>query len=265
VGSSASLDRSPRKNWVENSGNLPPYVREIARSIERENAVPLSRAISLAIGAVKRWARGGGNVNADTRAKAAKAVAQWTALRAKNAARQVSTAHLRGADTVELAADGTAITRRETGDGLLVLSQVTDSGTVIELARYVRTAAGAARYGVPIGTLIGNRGRWWACTVPGGAARRGRPEAEPVGRPGSRRRAEARAEEDRAVEGAAGRRAAVPAEAGRPGVADEPGQRGPGHRQAAAGPSGRAERDRRRAQAARAGRVRRGDHLDDVG
>ncbi|WWT39789.1 hypothetical protein [Microcystis phage Mwe-JY05] len=154
MGSTASLDRSPRKNWVENSGNLPPYVREIARSIEREQAVPLSRAISLAIGAVKRWARGGGNVNSDTRAKAAKAVAQWTALRAKNAARQVATSHMAHADTVELADDGSVLTRRATGDGLLVLSQVTDTGTVVELARYVRTPAGAKRYGRPIGALI---------------------------------------------------------------------------------------------------------------
>jgi hypothetical protein len=32
---------------------------------------------------VKMWAKGGGDVNPDTRAKAAKAVAEWTAKRAK--------------------------------------------------------------------------------------------------------------------------------------------------------------------------------------
>lgn len=42
-----------------------------------------SNAIQMAIGIVKRWARGGGNVDSGTRAAAAKAVAEWEALRAK--------------------------------------------------------------------------------------------------------------------------------------------------------------------------------------
>jgi 2'-5' RNA ligase len=88
LGSRASLDRSPKKNWVENTGELPGYVREIARSIERKRGVPLSRAIALAIGAIKRWARGGGDVDVDTRAKAAAALASWEALKARNKARK---------------------------------------------------------------------------------------------------------------------------------------------------------------------------------
>ena len=87
--SSASLDRSPKKNWVENSGNLPPYVRKLARAIEKDGH-DLSSAISIAIGRVKNWAKGGGDVDADTQAKAAKAVAQWEALKAKNAAKKVA-------------------------------------------------------------------------------------------------------------------------------------------------------------------------------
>lgn len=86
-GSSASLNVSPRKNWVENSGDLPRYIREVARSIHQKRGIPLDRAIPIAIGTIKRWARGGGDVNADTRAKAAAAVAAWEALKAKNAAR----------------------------------------------------------------------------------------------------------------------------------------------------------------------------------
>lgn len=86
LGSSASLDRKPGSNWVEETGELPRYVREVARSIEK-GGVPLSRAIGLAIGSIKRWARGGDNVKADTRAKAVKALAQWEALKAKNKAR----------------------------------------------------------------------------------------------------------------------------------------------------------------------------------
>ena len=84
--SSASLDRSPKKNWVENAGNLPPYVRKLARAIEKEGH-DLSSAISIAIGRVKSWANGGGDVDADTQAKAAKALAQWEALKTKNKAK----------------------------------------------------------------------------------------------------------------------------------------------------------------------------------
>ena len=87
--SSASLDRSPKKNWVENAGQLPPYVRKLARAIEK-NGHSLSSAISIAISRVKAWAAGGDDVDADTSAKAAKALAQWEALKAKNAAKQVT-------------------------------------------------------------------------------------------------------------------------------------------------------------------------------
>lgn len=94
LSSSASLDRSPKKNWVENSGQLPAYVRKIARGVEKSGK-SLSQSIAIAIGQIKRWAAGGGDVNADTRAKAAKALAQWEALKAKNKAKQlVKATHL---------------------------------------------------------------------------------------------------------------------------------------------------------------------------
>lgn len=83
-----SLNRSPKKNWVENTGELPAYIQHIANDIHEENGVPLGRAIPMAIAAVKRWCRGGGDVNADTRAKACKAVAEWEELKGKNRARQ---------------------------------------------------------------------------------------------------------------------------------------------------------------------------------
>lgn len=82
--SSASLDRSPKKNWVENAGGLPPYVRKLARAIAKRGK-SLDSAIAIAISRVKVWAAGGGDVDADTRAKAVKALAQWEALKAKNA------------------------------------------------------------------------------------------------------------------------------------------------------------------------------------
>lgn len=82
-----SLDRSPRKNWVELAGQLPAYIQHIARDLHNERGMPLSRAIPTAIAAVKRWAAGGGNVKPDTRAKAAAAVAEWEALKARSHAR----------------------------------------------------------------------------------------------------------------------------------------------------------------------------------
>lgn len=103
--SSASLDRSPEKNWVENAGNLPPYIRKLARAIEKEGH-DLSSAIAIAIGRSKDWAKGGDGVDADTQAKAAKAVAQWEALKAKNASGKV------------------AKLSREDGSGYLMLSNV---------------------------------------------------------------------------------------------------------------------------------------------
>lgn len=81
--SSASLDRSPKKNWVENAGGLPPYVRKLARAIAKRGK-SLDSAIAIAISRVKAWAAGGGDVDADTRAKAVKALAQWEALKAKS-------------------------------------------------------------------------------------------------------------------------------------------------------------------------------------
>ena len=50
--------------------------------------MPLSRAIATAISRVRRWARGGGGVNADTVAKAQKALAEWEKLKAKNRVRK---------------------------------------------------------------------------------------------------------------------------------------------------------------------------------
>src|SRR4051812_37735255 len=81
--SSASLDRSPKKNWVENAGQLPPYIRKLARAIEKDGH-DLSSAIAIAISRVKKWAAGGDGVSAKVQAKSVKTLAQWTSLKAKN-------------------------------------------------------------------------------------------------------------------------------------------------------------------------------------
>ncbi len=86
--SSASLDASPKKNWVENAGGLPPYVRKLARGIMKSGKSK-EQAIAIAISRVKKWAAGGDDVDADTRAKSAKAAAQWEATKAKNKGKKV--------------------------------------------------------------------------------------------------------------------------------------------------------------------------------
>lgn len=87
-GSGCSLDSSPKKNWVENSGGLPNYICKIAKAVMK-GGKSKSAAIAIAVSRTKKWAAGGDDVDADTQAKAAAAVAEWNALKAKNAAKQV--------------------------------------------------------------------------------------------------------------------------------------------------------------------------------
>lgn len=83
--SSASLDESPKENWVERGGGLPPYVRKLARAIMKTGKSK-SQAIAIAISRIKKWAAGGDDVDADTRAKSAAALAKWEKLKASNKA-----------------------------------------------------------------------------------------------------------------------------------------------------------------------------------
>jgi peptidoglycan hydrolase-like protein with peptidoglycan-binding domain len=83
------FSKSKTSNWIARLGGLPPYIQHIAHGIE-ERGKDRSAAIRTAIGVVKNWKDGKGNVDADTRAAAAKAWAQWTALKAKNAAKKVA-------------------------------------------------------------------------------------------------------------------------------------------------------------------------------
>lgn len=73
------LDRSPKKNWVEEAGGLPSYIERIAKHLHYERGMTIGHAIAAAVNRVKKWAAGGDNVKPDTRAKAAKAVAEWEA------------------------------------------------------------------------------------------------------------------------------------------------------------------------------------------
>lgn len=81
-----TLARSPgdKDNWIERvGGELPEYICEVAKSIHQKRGLPISRSISIAIGVMKNWSTGRGDVDPDTRAKAAKALAQWEALKAR--------------------------------------------------------------------------------------------------------------------------------------------------------------------------------------
>lgn len=77
-----SMNKSPKKNWVEKSGGLPNYICHIAKAVAR-GGHGTGGAIAIAIGTAKRWAAGGGKVSPSVRAKAGAAVAEWEALKAR--------------------------------------------------------------------------------------------------------------------------------------------------------------------------------------
>ena len=85
------LDRSPRKNWVEQQGGLPKYIERIAVHLVAKG-MPTGRAIATAVNAAKKMCATGDlnwpglqNVNPGSRAEACAAVARWEAM--KKAAR----------------------------------------------------------------------------------------------------------------------------------------------------------------------------------
>lgn len=76
------------KNWITaskpgNTGQLPAYIQNIRNAIMRgPNGKDESSATAIAIARVKAWASGGGNVSAEVRAAAAKALAEFEKMRA---------------------------------------------------------------------------------------------------------------------------------------------------------------------------------------
>lgn len=80
-GSPCSLATTAEKdNWVDHKGGLPNYICRIARAVKRSGR-STSQAIAIAVSRAKKWAAGGGDVTAKTRAKAAAAVAKWEAMK----------------------------------------------------------------------------------------------------------------------------------------------------------------------------------------
>lgn len=70
-----------KKNWVDRAGGLPKYIRMVAHALIRSGKSK-SRAIGMAVGIVRNWAEGKGNVSPKVRAAAVKAIAEWEAKRA---------------------------------------------------------------------------------------------------------------------------------------------------------------------------------------
>ena len=79
----------PKPLWHHAGWQLPAYIQHIANDV-REGGKSESNAIAIAVSSVKRWAAGGKSVDKNTRAAAAKAVAEWEAEKARaNASRAV--------------------------------------------------------------------------------------------------------------------------------------------------------------------------------
>jgi HK97 family phage prohead protease len=81
--SAEPFSTSQTSNWVARAGGLPHYIQHVAHDLMQERGMSESQAIQMAIGICKRWAAGGANVSADTRAKAAAAIAEWEKMKAK--------------------------------------------------------------------------------------------------------------------------------------------------------------------------------------
>src|SRR6266487_5477521 len=65
---------------------LPAFIQHLANELMAQRGMPESEAIATAISQCKKWAAGGENVKPETQAKAATAIAEWEALKAKNKA-----------------------------------------------------------------------------------------------------------------------------------------------------------------------------------
>jgi hypothetical protein len=86
-----SVTHAPRgkggTNWITkskpgNAGQLPAYIQNVRNGIAR-GTKDLGKATAIAIGRIRTWARGGGGVHAEVKAAAAKALAQYDAMRKK--------------------------------------------------------------------------------------------------------------------------------------------------------------------------------------
>src|SRR5882724_8354982 len=82
--STAHHPLGPGELWhqKDKSIQLPAYIQNIASALERSGHDE-SSAIAIAVGTVKRWSGGGGNVSPEVKAAAEKALAEWEALKSR--------------------------------------------------------------------------------------------------------------------------------------------------------------------------------------
>jgi HK97 family phage prohead protease len=74
--------------WHHKGMQLPAFIQHIANELIRQRGMDESEAIATAISQCKRWAAGGEGVKPETRAKAAAAIAEWEALKAKSGGKE---------------------------------------------------------------------------------------------------------------------------------------------------------------------------------
>lgn len=74
------LNRSPKKNWVENVGGLPDYINRIAKHIHYDSGLTIEHAIRAAIRRCEELAAKGN-------AEAIKALAEWEAKKGRSKAK----------------------------------------------------------------------------------------------------------------------------------------------------------------------------------
>lgn len=80
---------SKTSNWVARGGGLPDYIQHVAHGLVRSGH-STSEAIGMAIGIVRRWARGGGKIDKNTQAAATLAIGEWEKLKSANAAKKAA-------------------------------------------------------------------------------------------------------------------------------------------------------------------------------
>lgn len=153
------LDRSPRSNWVENTGGLPNYIERIAKHVHYEHGKDISRAIQIAVGVVRRWCHGGSvsargearkgglekptsGVSAKTRAKACAALAEWDA---KRAASKAKTAAKSTAERAKRVSEAISLVE---ADGFHLLT-VDDAQALIEAAEWEQAGDGSVGFKEP--------------------------------------------------------------------------------------------------------------------
>jgi hypothetical protein len=102
--------------WHHKGKQLPAYIQHVAKALMK-GGMAESHAIATAVNTIKRWAAGGGDVHPDTRAAAAKALAEWEAAKA-----ETHLAVQTGSVPVRSSGDGPRVTGNTTAKGAFLVA-----------------------------------------------------------------------------------------------------------------------------------------------